>query len=216
MVQPVQARDAPQPAAQAPLSALAGEYVHSEMELVAGILLRSDGTFEYGLTVGSLDQRASGRWKSAGTSIELTSDPRPVAPTITPGPIAASPGAPFAIRILAPGGSDVPGVDFKIDFDSGEPLESYSPGGPWSLPDGETRVPRFVTFAMPAYRLQSDRLPLDAKPGTTASFALTPNDFGVADLTGVAGEIDGDTLVLRRPEGVMEFRRRKAEPTDPS
>jgi hypothetical protein len=32
----------------------------------------------------------------------------------------------------------------------------------------------------------------------------------------VVGEIDGDTLVLRRPEGVMEFKRRKAEPTDPS
>ncbi|MDV3456291.1 hypothetical protein RZN05_04795 [Sphingomonas sp. HF-S4] len=190
-------------------ASLAGDYVHSQMELVAGIRLNADGSFLYGLTVGSLDERGQGKWEANGKRITLTSLPRPVAPTITPGRLEAAPGKPFAIRVVAPNGRDVPGVDFLLEFDSGEPLESYLPGGPWSLPEEERRVPRFVTFRMPSYRLHSARLPLDARPGTVALFTLTPNDFGVVDLSDAHAEIDGDTLTLHRAEGVMAFKRTK-------
>lgn len=188
-------------------ASVAGEYVHSEMELVSGIRLNDDGTFEYGLTVGSLDERAKGRWKQAGDHVELTSDPRPIAPTVVAGPIAAAPGEPFTLRVVAPNGDDVPGVDFRIDFDSGEPLEDYTNGAAWQLSADETRVPRFVTFAKPSYRLRSERLPLDARAGSVATFNLIPNDFGVADLTGVVAEISADGLTLHRPEGTMLFRK---------
>lgn len=188
-----------------------GDYVHSQMELVAGIRLNEDGTFLYGLTVGSLDERGKGRWQADGKRIKLTSDPRPVAPTITAGRTEIAPGKPFAIRVVAPNGRDVPGVDFRIEFDSGEPLESYLPGEPWSIPDDERRVPRFVTFRMSSYRVLSERMPLDPKPGKVATFTLTPNDFGVVDLSDAHAEIDGDTLTLRRAEGVMAFKRTKRE-----
>ncbi|WP_232493836.1 hypothetical protein [Novosphingobium kaempferiae] len=198
--------------AQSEAMSPAGEYVHSEMELVAGIRLNEDGTFEYGLTVGSLDERAKGRWVQAGGHIELTSDPRPVAPTITAGRVDVAPGEPFAFRVVAPNGADVPGVDFRIDFDSGESLQDYTNGSAWQLPADETRVPRFVTFAMPGYRLRSERLPLDARAGTVATFDLIPNDFGVADLTGVVADISTDGLTLHRPEGTMRFRRSSVAP----
>lgn len=188
-------------------SSLAGEYLHSQMELVAGIHLNPDGTFLYGLTVGSLDERAQGRWKASGNHIELTSDPRPIAPIITPAKVEAAPGKPFALRVVTPNGRDVPGVDLLLEFDAGDPLQSYAAGEPWTLPVEERRTPRFVTFSMPSYHLRSDRFPLDAKAGTIANFTLTPNDFGVADLTGVQGEVRGDTLTLLRPEGTMQFRR---------
>lgn len=186
---------------------MAGDYVLSQMEMIAGIRLRADGTFEYGLTVGALDEQAQGRWTIADKRIDLTSDPRPVAPAITPGATDAAPGEPFAIRVLAPNGRDVPGIDLTIEFDTGEPLTSYLAGGPWSLPPEERRTPRFVTFSKTSYRLQSDRLPLNVRAGTIATFKLIPNDFGVADLTGSYAEIDGDGLILHRPEGVMRFRR---------
>lgn len=189
-------------------SSPAGEYVHSEMELVAGILLREDGTFEYGLTVGSLDERASGRWKAVDRRIELTSDPRPVAPTVTADRTDMTPGKPFGFRVLGPDGRDVPGVDFRVEFDRGDSLEGYTPGDTWFPPQDEERSVRFVTFSMPSYRLQSERLPLEARDGQTAIFKLTPNDFGVADLTGSFADLEGSTLTLHRPEGTMEFRRR--------
>lgn len=194
------------------LASPVGEYVHSQMELVAGIRLREDGTFEYGLTVGSLDERAKGRWTQTGGHVELTSDPRPVAPTIAAGSTDLAAGEPFGFRLLAPDGRDVPGVDFSIDFDAGDPLQDYTNGSAWHLPDDEKRIPRFVTFAMPSYRLHSPRLPLAAREGTIANFTLIPNDFGVADLTGVIAEISGDTLTLYRPEGTMRFQKSSAEP----
>jgi hypothetical protein len=204
---PAYAQTAVPPAEQKKAASLAGDYVHSQMELVAGIRLNPDGTFLYGLTVGSLDESAKGRWEAIGNRIRLTSDPRPVAPTITAARVERAPGKPFALRVLAPNGRDVPGVDLRIEFDTGEPLDSYLAGGPWSLPDEEKRVPRFVTFSMASYRLHSERLPLDARAGSIATFALTPNDFGVVDLSDAQAEIDGETLTLHRPEGVMQFRR---------
>lgn len=204
VVPPVSAQDAtPAPAS------IAGDYAHSQMELVAGIRLSPDGTFLYGLTVGSLDETAKGRWEAVGNRVKLTSEPRPVAPTITAGRTDAAPGKPFALRVVAPNGRDVPGVDLRMEFDTGEPLDSYMAGGPWSLPDDERRMPRFVTFSMPSYRLRSQRLPLDGKAGLVAIFALTPNDFGVIDLSEAPAEVDGDTLTLYRPEGVMQFKRTK-------
>ncbi|NIJ18491.1 hypothetical protein FHS95_000160 [Sphingomonas naasensis] len=205
---PAQAQEVPRAPAAPALASPAGEYRLSEMELVAGIRLNADGSFQYGLTVGALDESAQGRWEAAGNRIRLTSVPRPVAPTIAPARIeTAAPGTPFAIRLVWPNGRDVPGVDLRIAFDSGEPLDSYLAGGPWSLPEGERRVPRFVTFSLAPYRLQSARLPLDAATGRVAMFTLTPNDFGVIDLSDVPAEIVGDTLVLHRPEGTMRFKR---------
>lgn len=209
MVQPALSQETPASSVSAPSASVAGDYVHSEMELVAGIRFRTDGTFEYGLTVGSLDERARGRWTVAGKRIDLISDPRPVAPAITAGQIDTAPGQPFAIRVLAPNGRDVPGIDLKIEFDTGEALISYLAGGPWSLPPEEQRTPRFVTFSKTAYRLRSERLALNAQRETIATFRLVPNDFGVADLTGAYAEIDDEGLTLHRPEGVMQFKRAK-------
>jgi hypothetical protein len=197
---------AAQPAPETPAS-LAGDYVHSQMELVAGIRLNPDGTFQYGLTVGALDERAQGRWKRTGNTIELMSDPQPVAPTVTAGSVEENPGKPFAVRLVAPNGSDVPGIDVTITFDTGAPLTGYTRGEAWHLPAEERRTPRSITFAKPSYRLQSEPLPLDAKPGRTATFLLTPNDFGVADLTGTTLEIEGTTMTLHRQGGTMRFKR---------
>ncbi|QSB44709.1 hypothetical protein IDJ81_00470 [Tsuneonella flava] len=206
--QPAVAKDQSQAASDETADPAVGEYVFSQMELIAGLRLHADGTFEYGLTVGSLDERAQGRWKRAGDRIELVSDPRPLAPTVTPDTIEATPGKPFAIRVRAPNGRDVPGIDLRIDFETGAPLESYLDGGPWTFPADEHRHPRFVTFTLKGYRIDSGPLPLHAEDGTTANYLLTPNDFGVVDLTGTYLERQADGLLLSRPEGTILFKRR--------
>jgi len=201
---PGHAQEAEEPAA----TSLAGDYDASEREMVAGIRLGKDGRFQFGLTVGSLDQMAQGRWKADGNRVHLTSDPRPVPPAIKAGRVEATPGQPFAIRVVGPSGQDVPGVDLRIEFDSGEPLDSYLPGSAWSLPEDEKRTPRFVTFSISSHRIEFPRLRLDARPGTTAIFDLTPNDFGVADMTDAVVTVEGDTLTLTYTLGTLRMRRR--------
>jgi len=207
LVRPAEAQDVPSTAQIVPADPAIGEYAAAQMELAAGIRLNPDGTFDYGLTVGSLDEQARGRWKRVGQRIELLSDPKPVPPSITADRIEAAPGEPFAIRLLAPNGRDIAGVDLRIDFDNGEPVESYLAGGPWSLPADEKRTPRFVTFSMRAYRIDSGPLPLLGEDGTVANFLLMPNDFGVVDLTGAYLEPDGEDLILVRPDGSLTFKR---------
>lgn len=202
---PGHAQEAGEPAP----ASLAGDYDASEREMVAGLRLGKDGRFQFGLIVGSLDQMAQGRWEADGKRVRLISDPRPVAPVIKAGKVeTTSPDQPFAIRVVGPSGRDVPGVDLRIEFDSGEPLDSYLPGGPWSLPEDEKRVPRFITFGFHSYRIEFPRLPLDARPGTTAVFDLTPNDFGVADMTDAVVMVEGDTLTLTYALGTLRMRRR--------
>lgn len=194
-----------------PAPSLAGDYDASDRELVAGIRLSKDGRFQFGLTVGSLDQMAQGRWEADGNRVRLISDPRPVAPTIKAGRVENTPDRPFAIRVVGPSGRDVPGVDLRIEFDGGAPLESYLPGGPWSLPEDEKRRPRFVTFSIPSHRIEFPRLPIVAQPGTTAFFDLAPNDFGVADMTDAVVTVEGDTLTLTYSLGTLRLKRRKED-----
>lgn len=207
LAQPARAQDIAEAAPPIAVDPAVGDYTSTQMELAAGLRLNRDGTFEYGLTVGSLDERARGRWTRVGDRIELVSDPRPVAPTITASRVEQGPDNAFAIRLVAPNGRDIPGIDLRVDLDTGQALESYVAGAPWTLPADETRRPRFVTFSKESYRIDSGPLPLRADAGTVAIFLLTPNDFGVADLTGAYLEPRGDSLALRRPEGTILFTR---------
>jgi hypothetical protein len=45
------------------------------MEIAAGLELKADGRFRYGLSYGALDEEATGKWTMSGDQVLLTSDP---------------------------------------------------------------------------------------------------------------------------------------------
>ena len=65
--------------AEGPAS-LAGIYDGGQMELAAGLELRPDGRFRYGLSYGALDEQAEGQWAVEQGTLYLTSEPRVVPP----------------------------------------------------------------------------------------------------------------------------------------
>ena len=202
----------PPPAPIVPLASAVGtgkvgKYTHSAQELVAGLWLRADGTFRYGLTVGSLDQTAAGRWTATGNQILLTNEPRPMAPTITAGPANLVPGTPLTLQLRTSAGKAVQGVGFTVEFDTGAPLESYMQSASWSLPDSEQRQPRAVTFAWPSYGLRPMRFAMNPKTANNLTFVFNPNDFGVVDLTGLRVDADKDSLTLHRDGTTMRFTK---------
>lgn len=170
--------------------AAVGLYDAGGVDSMARLRLDPSGTFAFELVAGSLEQRASGRWAWRDDVIVFTSDPRPVPPAVEPGPVMQRGGGPFLIRIVNPSGRDLQGIDFKIDFDQGEPIVAHSLGEAYALPAYERREPRSISFVMPDYALRSTGLPLVRQAGTTATFVLKPNDFGVADFTGRTGVVD--------------------------
>lgn len=191
---------------------LAGRYRAAEGPDVAGRLeLRGDGRFGYEFAAGALAERAQGRWERrqvpGGEQACLTTEPTPVAPVLQPAPAPADQAA--TIRVTwgsGPGessGRGIPGVDFVIGFDQGEPATGYTQEDGWSLPADERRTPRWIELTEPIHRVPLART---AFPGSGKFLAvLVPNDIGVVDFRGACLERTDSGFVLHRAEGDMRF-----------
>src|SRR5579862_9224191 len=80
-----------------------GVYDGHQMEMAAGIELKADGRFEYGLSYGAIDEEAAGRWTVSGNKLVLTSDPVK-APRFTFLGQKAAPAGQFQITLDVPKG----------------------------------------------------------------------------------------------------------------
>jgi len=199
------------PLASAVASGHVGRYMHSEMELASGLWLKADGTFEYFLTVGSLDEAAKGRWTADGNRITLINDPIPVPPTITQGAATFDAAGGFRLKVALPSGRGVQGVDVLIGFDRGEPASDYTQTDGWALAKDEKREPRWVQLSMSSYGLTSPRFPVDARKANRVTYTLAPNDIGVVDLRNASVTAKGDVLSLGRQGRTMVFERRSGQ-----
>lgn len=199
---PAAAQDAP----------LVGDYRLAEGPDVGGALrIGGDGRFSYWLVAGALDERAAGRWEAKDDLVCLTTEPRPVPPAMTKGPLIEVGGAVPTLLVTWPGGRGVPGVDFVIGFDRGEPLTGYTQYDGWTMPEGDARVPRWVELHEPIHRIAAPRFELTADDRGKLRVILVPNDMGTADFAPACAEPTEEGLILHRTEGDMRFVRAAPE-----
>ena len=194
------------PLASAVATGHVGKYSHSEMELAAGLWLKADGTFQYWLTVGSLDETAKGSWTASGSHIKLVNDHPVKAPTITPGP-ATKDASRLHLKIVTPSGKGIPGVDLTVGLADGKTEEGYTQADGWMLPVDQKREPRWVTFSMDSYGLRSRRFPIDLRTANALTYVLTPNDIGMVDASTMTVAADRDGLTVTREGQSMQFER---------
>lgn len=188
-----------------------GEYrLRDGPDVVSELALRRDGTFEYGLIAGALDEYAKGRWRRVGNEIRLTTVPKPVPPSFAAGAAKKTAEALLVLHVVWPDGRDAVGTELRIDFDSGPPLETYV-GGPdgWTMPEGETRRPVAVTLALRMFGFASPRFPIDADKANELTFVITPHDLGRVDFEGVPLEIEPGRLVMRRGEARLTYVKQR-------
>ena len=189
-------------------SPFVGEYSLAEgPDVGGGLLIRNDGRFQYILAAGALDERAEGRWEARGETICLTTDPKPVAPAMTKGALLEVDGAVPTLLVTWPNGRGIPGVDFVIGFDSGDPAEDYTQVYGWTMPDEDKRVPRWVEVREPIYGITAPRYELTETDGGKLRVIIEPNDIGVVDFEGACAEKTARGITLRRAEGEMRFVR---------
>ncbi|MET1112257.1 MAG: hypothetical protein ABWX67_12090 [Allosphingosinicella sp.] len=177
----------------------AGTYrLVGEQDVASGLRLEPDGRFQYFLIAGALDERAAGRWSAAGGVVSRTTAPRPGPPKFETGPSTRTKAAALAVKVNSPAGDGIAGVDLRIGFDSGPPVEAYTQEDGWSLPAGEKRIPRWIELSVPMHTLASPRFPIDLARGNALAFTLVPNDLGVVDFAGIRVETAGTALVMQR------------------
>lgn len=192
---------------------VAGRYrLDGDHDAAGELLLRADGRFEYALAYGALDEHAQGRWARRGEGVVLTTEPKPVPPLFR---MAArskpAAGAP-TLRVSWPDGRGVAGVDFRIGFDTGDPVTDYTQDAGWTLPAEDHRVPRWIELVEPIYGIVSPRYPIDTTTRGTLNFVIVPNDIGVVDFSGMAVDVQPDRLIIHRGQGEMRFVRQSGAP----
>jgi len=186
----------------------AGEYrLVGTQDVASALRLAPDGRFQYFLAAGALDERAEGRWSQDGNRIRLTTEPKPVPPVFTQTASATSKDAPLAVRVVWPDGRGIAGVDVRVGFDRGAPVEGYTQDYGWSLPRDEQRTIRWIEFAVPMHALASPRFPVDPMAGTALTFVLTPNDLGVVDFADIKVDFEPGRLTVHRFGDALRYER---------
>ena len=186
----------------------AGDYrLVGEQDVASGIRLKPDGRFQYFLSAGALDEQAEGRWSSAGGVVAMVTDPKPVPPLFRQEGPGRSDSAALTVNVASPQGGGIAGVDLRVGFDEGEPLEAYTQEDGWSLPPEERRTPRWIELAVPMHGLASPRFPIELASGNALAFTLVPNDLGVFDFSGVTVRSERKALVVERGGGRLRYER---------
>lgn len=185
-----------------------GEYSLAEgPDVGGGLLIRNDGRFQYMLAAGALDERAEGRWEVRGDTVCLTTHPKPVPPALEKGALIEVEGAVPTILVTWANGKGIPGVDFTIGFDSGDPMEDYTQTYGWTMPEDDKRIPRWVKVREPIYGVTAPRFVLAEADGGRLRVIIVPNDIGAVNFESACAEKTERGLTLHRAEGDMRFVR---------
>jgi hypothetical protein len=177
-----------------------GHYrLQHQMETASELELKADGSFEYALEQGALDEYASGRWRRDGARLLLTTQPKPVPPLFSAGTATHSDAAPLALHVTSPDGHGMAGIDFKVTFATGAPIVDYTHSDDgWTMPADERRRPVSVQLALPIYGLVSPVFPIDPARANDLVFILTPNDLGRVDFEDLPLDVAPGRLVMHR------------------
>ncbi|MDR6832155.1 MULTISPECIES: hypothetical protein [unclassified Sphingopyxis] len=189
-------------------SPFVGEYSLAEgPDVGGGLLIRNDGRFQYMLAAGALDERAEGRWEARGDQVCLSTDPKPVPPTMEKGPLVEVDGAVPTLLVTWPNGRGIPGVDFTIGFDRGDPIADYTQTYGWTMPEDDQRTPRWIEVREAIYNITAPRFDLTEADSGKVRAIIVPNDIGVVDFDDACAEKTERGITLHRAEGDMRFVR---------
>ncbi len=212
--EPTEPRDEVEGEAAAP--DYVGRYNGNSFETAMGMIIRDDGTFAWGVSVGALDMRAAGTWQQDGAFITLTSDPVPVAPEFGWSGYETVPDGPLVKVVWAATDEPFQYGSVKLTCRDGAEFydQIYAEG--WSPPEGECDEPVSLQLTQSTYNVTSETYDIaetfNPGEGGTVRFEFRRNDMGVADFTGVVGVLEDGILHLTGAEWPLELRK-MAPPT---
>ena len=175
-----------------------------------GMIIREDGTFQWGISVGALDLRAEGTWFEEDDTIIFVSDPKPVPAEFGWSGLEKTPGGPMVKVVWSTNGEPFRYGSIRATCANGETVNDQVQSEGWSPPERCDAV-ETVQLRFGVYDVVSDVYDLvNAFPlseGETIRFEFRPNDMGIADFDGVMGQFLNGKLVMQGPLGQMELNK---------
>ncbi|MEO1220772.1 MAG: hypothetical protein AAFY42_05405 [Pseudomonadota bacterium] len=191
-------------------SQFVGRYDGNSFETAMGMVIRADGTFEWGLSVGSLDMRAQGTWFEEDDTIIFVSDPKPVSPEFVWSGVEANEDGPFLRVVWAKSDSPFQYASVRGQCANGTLAFGYVDDGTWS-PESDCDKLEWIQFRMQSYDLRSEIFVLSGERevarGETIRFEFHRNDLGVANFDGVMGRFEDGKLRVVGDIGSMVLRK---------
>ena len=189
---------------------VAGFYDGDGFEIAAGLELRADHRFRYGLSYGAIDEQGGGRWDFGQGGVLLTSDP------VTPPRfvlVGQAPGAEgrFHIALDVPEGLSRQFFAVLVRFSDGRASQRQlgEEGLDIDLAAGQHLVS--LTLVLPIYDLESETFTLAPGGGGVARFRFDPNDLGRVAFAGTRLTYQGEDLLLERHARQIAFRRVRSD-----
>ena len=197
---------APVLAAVAPASAHAGLYRSSQPEIAAALELRADGRFRYALDYGAVSETGEGVWAADGSTIRLTSEPLPTAPSFAiVRDVPAAPGE-LWVEFESPGFDWGGPLELLLSFDKivGLVRVTASENGRVETNGGRVTAIRPV---VPVYGTMGAPLPLTGERGHRLTIRFLRNDLGKARFLSEPLQLTPGGLLLNRYEASIRLDR---------
>lgn len=187
-------------------SPLAGTYDGGQTEMATQLRLVDDGTFQFALSYGALDEIAKGRWTERDGKVLLTTEPAPKPPAFTVVKDEPAPAGQLFVTLADPEllqGAPVTVVVTYADSDQPSFVEAGEDG---RVPIDQARNVVAIVPDLPVYPLPLAPYRL-APGGHRVTFRFDLNDFGIAGFAAEPLQIEDGELLMRRHDRLIRFRR---------
>ena len=196
------------PATAQPAS-LVGSYDGRQMEMAAGLELRGDGRFRYGLAYGALDEAAAGRWTARGDQVLLTSDPV-TAPRFVLVSQGRTADGVLLVSLDAPQGMSRQYFDVLVLKANGQAERKQLSEDGLSSPFTRDNPPSSIRMLFPVFQVIGDPVRLDPSSGYAVRFRFEPNDLGKVAFQATPLKVVNGELLLDRHGRTIRFKRSKS------
>jgi uncharacterized protein len=173
---------------------LAGHYIlQGVMEVGSELLLKSDGTFEYGLTYGAADYWAKGTWRQENNSVVLNSAGRKEVPFRL---LRSEAGKPGTTRLWVVGKNGEGVEDIQVSLQAGDQHFEATTTSDGSAVFPDVATARTVDFEVPVYAIKAGPFELD--PSYNAFyFEIDGDSIAQVFFKDEQLAIDGKNLVMK-------------------
>jgi hypothetical protein len=187
-------------------SPLAGIYDGGQMEMATRLRLVGDGTFQFALSYGALDEVAKGRWTERDGKVLLTTEPAPKPPAFTVVKDEPAPAGQLYVVLADPDLLQGAPVTVAVTYADSDQPSFVEAGDDGRVPVDEARKVVAIVPDLPVYPLPL--APYRLGPGGhRVTFTFEMNDFGIAGFAAEPLQVEDGDLLMRRHDRLIRFRR---------